>query len=167
MPDAVRVVTNLPDFQRDLAALGQRVQRRVATRAARAAGRVFREAAKALAPRRTGALARGLYVGRSRRSTRSTLVFTVGVRSGKRAGKRGDPFYWRFLEGGWIPSGGKRRRGGLRSRALQRERALAAGARRVSHPFLDPAFRQRGAQALAEFNRVMTQGIAEEAARVR
>ena len=86
----------------------------------------------------------------------------------KRSGRVPDPFYWRFLEKGWIPRGrGRKFRGGTRSRALQRERALAGGARRVSHPFFMPAFRIADTVALDAFNKVIEDGIARESQRGR
>lgn len=174
MPEGVTVRMNIGDFRRELKALGTRMERRIAARATYAAGAVFRDAAKATAPvlarpvrgRIRGALARSIYVGRERRSPRGTVGYFVGVRA-KRATRRSgllDAFYWRFLEGGWIPRGpGQRFAGGERRRALGRSRALAGGATKLQFPFLAPAFRQRRSQALAAFDAKMEEGLRDEA----
>jgi hypothetical protein len=176
MSEAVVVKTNIPDFRKQLAELGTRFERRVATRASRAAALVFRNIAREIAPERTGELRRGIYVGRSRESRPGKVVYFVSVRSfrrrtavarlkRRRAGLV-DPFYWRFQEGGWVPRGrGRGFRGGARRRTIERNRAIAAGARRVSNPFLAPAFSRGGSQALQAFNAEMERGIAEEARR--
>ena len=179
MSDGVIVKTNIPDFRRQLAELGTRFERRITTRAVGAAARVFRGIAQSFAPKSTGLLESRIYVGRSRESRPGKVVYFVGVRARtrgrltagqsldiKRAGRRTDPFYWRFLEGGWIPRGrGRKFKGGTRRRALERERALKGGASRVSHPFLAPAFKFGETAALDRFIVVMEEGIAKEEAR--
>lgn len=172
MADGVVVKLNLPDFRRQLAQLSDLVERRIATRAIRAAGKVFQAGARRLAPvlhgkdprRRAGALRQAIYVGRSRESRKGLLIYKVSVRATGGQEKRGiDPFYWRFLEGGWQPRGrSKGLKGGNRSKAVQRARALKAGGRRRSFPFLKPAFEENGAAALAAFVSTMEQGLAEE-----
>lgn len=171
----IKVVTNLPDFKRQLVALGQRVEKRLVNRALRAAGRVFRDEAKRQAPvlkdlgntrRAAGALRRGIYVGRSRSSSRkdAPAVF-VGVRATPATKRRAaaDPFYWRFLEAGWMPRGaGRRLKGGERFRKLQRDRSAKAGARRLEYPFLKPAFDTKRQQAVEAFSRSLTAGIEAE-----
>lgn len=167
---SVRVITNLPDFRRQLAEVNRRMGTRVVRAAARAAGNVFAKSARQKAPklaqatkqRVPGALRRAIYVGRGRTS-RDKVRFFVSVRSGKGYAKkgRGDPFYWRFLEGGWLPRGpGGKLKGGARSRRLQRNRARAAGAQEVRYPFLKPAFDEAGGRALLQFNERMARGIA-------
>jgi len=177
MPDGIIVKTNIPDFRKQLAELGTRVERRIATRAVGAAAKVFRGVAQSFAPVRTGLLQARIYVGRSRESRPGKVVYFVGVRSKgrlsavqtldtKRSGRVIDPFYWRFLEGGWVPRGrGRKFRGGTRRRTIERNRAIAAGARTVSHPFLAPAFKFAETAALDRFIVVMEQGIAKEEAR--
>jgi hypothetical protein len=93
--------------------------------------------------------------------------YVVGARSGRKAGAKGrDAFYWRFLEGGWIPRGqGQRLRGGTRRRALERERLLKGGARRVAYPFLAPAFASGQGAAVAAFYAKIEQRIARESQR--
>lgn len=172
MRDDVSVRINLPEFRRQLQALGPRIERRIVTRGVRAAGKAFQVAARRLAPklqepdrrRRPGLLVSKIVVARSRFGRRGEVRYFVGVRAAKRAqrGTARDPFYWRFLEGGWIPRGrGQKFTGGERSRALQRRRALGAGGRRVAYPFLRPAFEQVGTRAVTEFNRVVEAGLVE------
>ena len=50
MADGVAVRTNLPDFRRQLAELGGRIERRIVSDAAKSAGIVFRGYAQQLAP---------------------------------------------------------------------------------------------------------------------
>lgn len=160
MTDGVRVSVDLARLRRELGAAGARIERRAAGDGVRAAARVFRDRARGNVggvgggPRiRTGALRRAIVVARSRQRQRGLVAYYVGVRASKAQRRRGaDPFYWRFLEGGWIPRGpGRKLRGGERSRALQRRRAVEGGARRREYPFLAPAFRTGGAAALAAF----------------
>lgn len=179
MPEFVSLKVNLADFRAELRALTAKLQGRVVTNAVRAAGRVFRDAARANArnlrglhtmkhpaqarkDRRPGSLARGIVLARSKNSRRDKVEFYVSVRAKVLRGRTVDPFYWRFLEGGWTPRGpGGRLRGGVRSRALQRQRNAAAGAVTYRYPFLEPAFRARNAAALAAFEERMAQGLAQ------
>lgn len=180
MPSGGATVTvNIPDFRRQLKEVSNRVERSVTTRAVRAAGIVFRTEARQIAPvlsptsrnrqRVAGALVRAIFVGRSRFQKRGEVRFFVGVRaSRKNRGTINDPFYWRFLEAGWMPRGrGKALRGGNRSKALQRQRAAAGGARRVAYPFLQPAFDRSKGRALQAFIGKMEEGFAKEVNRVR
>jgi len=173
MTDGVKVTVNIPDFRRQLAALGSRVEGNIAVRGLRAAGRVFRDEVRLRAPmlkqptkgRTIGALKRSIYTGRSRSSRPGAPVHFVGVRAMK-ATKRNaatDPFYWRWLEGGWMPRGrGQGLRGGNRYRALQRRRNLQSGGKRISYPFIAPAFQAKQREALGAFNAAVDKGIALE-----
>lgn len=162
---------NIPDFKRQLLALGQRMEKNIVRRGVRAAGAVFVNEARRRAPvlreptkgRVAGALRRAIRSA-PRRSERGVVKLSVGVRVTGAQTKRGiDPFYWRWLEGGWVPRGpGNRFKGGKRRRALERERAIAAGARRVAYPFLKPAFESAGTRALEAFNQAVADGIAKE-----
>ena len=161
MVDGVTVKVDLVRFKRELREFGAKAERRVTTNAVRAAARVFVASAKDGAPvlrkldkrRVPGALARGIAFFRTRNAPRGTVSYSVGVRASKAQKKRGaDPFYWRFLEAGWIPRGrGQRLRGGTRRRALERRRLTAAGVGKVQYPFLAPAFKRSGSAALAAF----------------
>lgn len=90
---------------------------------------------------------------------------SVGVRATNVQTKSGiDPFYWRFLERGWVPRGpGQRFKGGPRRRKLERDRAIAAGAQEITkYRFLKPAFEAAGTRALDAFNKAVADGIAKE-----
>ena len=175
MTDSVTVKVNIPEFKRELQALGQRMERNIVRRGLRAAGAVFRDEARRRAPvlreprkgRVTGALKRAIQSAGSRRSTRGKPEQIVYVKATRAQTKRGiDPFYWRFLEGGWVPRGpGQKFKGGKRRRALERQRAIDGGARVVSYPFLKPAFDAVGPRALEAFNRAVAEGIAAENAK--
>lgn len=181
MADDIVTRANIPDFRRALAALGDRAEGKIVTRGLRSAGRVFRDEARRRAPvldrpivtrrkmRVPGTLRAAIYTGRSRASRKAAPVHFVGVRASKAQLRKGrDPFYWRFLEGGWIPRGpGRKLRGGNRSRRLHRDRLLKAGGRKVSYPFLQPTFAAVGSRALDAFNATVAAGIAEENARPR
>lgn len=177
MTNSITVRNNLPEFKRELVALGQRVERNITKNALRAAGRVFAAEAKRIAPvlnrailtpKRTripGALRAAIRVASSRKSRKLTPVQTVGVRASKAQTKRGaDPYYWRFLEGGWIPRGpGQRFKGGKRRRAVERERALRSGATKITkYNFLKPAFDRKKQEALDAFIKSMSDGIVKE-----
>jgi HK97 gp10 family phage protein len=157
---SVTVRTNLPDFKRQIDALGRKFGPKVARPASAAAAAVFRKAVRAQAPRASGRLKRAVYIRREKDSRAGREHYLVGIKSGPRARaikrKRGtvnlDAYYWRFLEGGWIPRGpGQRLSGGRNARALARRRALAGGARTVRHPFIAPAFRSAREEALRVF----------------
>jgi HK97 gp10 family phage protein len=114
----------------------------VARAATLAGARVFQKEAKRGAPKRTGRLQQAIVVKRARSVPRGAVQYIVGVRSGRRGAKREaqaqgrtvsvnlDAFYWRFLEGGWVPRGPKNTlRGGRRTKALQARRARESGGR--------------------------------------
>ena len=175
MADVIAVKVNIPDFKRQLLALGRRMEKNIARRGIRAAGAVFVAETRRRAPvlreprkgRVAGALRRAIR-SVSQRSQRGELRISVGVRTTRAQSKLGvDPFYWRFLEDGWIPRGpGKRFKGGERRRRLERERAIAAGAEKITkYKFLEPAFKAVGHRALEAFNQAVSDGIAKEGRR--
>lgn len=171
MPDGVRVKIDLATLRRELDASGAKVERRAAGDGVRAAARLFRDRARAIAPvlrtpdrrRIPGALRRAIVVARSKQRQRGLVAYFVGVRASTAQKRRGaDPFYWRFLEGGWTPRGrGQRLQGGVRARALQRRRAAAAGARTYRVPFLEPAYRSGATAALSAFTSRFNARMAE------
>jgi HK97 gp10 family phage protein len=158
--DLVSVKTNLADFRAQLKAVGLKMERKIVRAATRDALKIYKAAATRLAPelslsavkerrRIRGALKSSIYIGTSRRAPKGTVSMFVGVRAKRRfATLAVDAFYWRFLEGGWMPRGpGRKLTGGVRRRALERERNRARGARFVQRPFLLPAFRIVGTGA--------------------
>lgn len=171
--DGFKLTVDLPDFRRQIRQLGDRVEKRVVRGAMRDAAKVFRAAAVQRAPvlqqpdsrRMAGTLRRAIAIISPRRGgKRGTVRLLVSVRAATKARVGGprDPFYWRWLEGGWMPRGpGQKLRGGSERRRLRRRYLLARGARRVQYPFLEPAFRQSGSAALAAFTRGMEKRIAE------
>lgn len=161
-------MSNLPDFKRQMAGLRIDLQAKAVRRATAAAAGVLRAAAARAAAlpmsptstrRRTGTLARAIYMARNRRtSTRGAERYIVGVRSGRRAAKSNrDAFYARFLEGGWIPRGpGNRIKGGRRRKALERSRLAG---RKVQYPFMAPAFAANTGRAVTAFVQRMEREI--------
>ena len=155
------VTVNIADFRRQLAEVEKRTRLRVTRNAVRAAASVFRRFAQDRAPvlktpaknRVPGALKRNIAIRRGSSREIGVVSVGVGVRVGKSTKGRGVPFYWRWLEGGWIPRGrGKGIKGGDRSKALQRRRLIAGGARRRQFPFLAPAFTAGQGGAVQAFN---------------
>lgn len=164
---------NLPDFKAQMKRFGVDFERRTVRSATLASANVFKKLAIAEAPilknpdarRVAGTLKKSIYVVRSKRSTRGAERYTVGFRKGRKAGKTGrDAFYGRFLELGWVPRGpGKKLRGGVRSRALQRSRNLAGGAGKITqYKFITPAFNRGKSAALATFTKRISLRIAKE-----
>lgn len=167
MPD-IEVRTNLPAFSAQLKAIGADFEKKAVRSATAAAATVFRKYAQQRAPvlkkfdkrRAIGTLRRAIYVKWSRFQKRGSARYIVSVRSGKKAAeKQRDAFYWRFLEGGWIPRGpGKGLKGGRRYKELQRSRATRG---KVSYPFIAPAAAQAQSPALQAFKVRLTKKIAE------
>lgn len=160
MRDGVSVKVDIPDFRRQLAEVEQRMRRRVVTGAIRDAAKVFLNAARQRAPvlrkpdprRIPGRLRESIVIARVR-GGRSKFALRVVPRSRKETSRRAAasvPFYWVWLEGGWIPRGpGQRVRGGERARSRERARSSY---RRVQYPFLGPAFQSSQGAALAAYN---------------
>ena len=157
MTIAVDARINLPDFKRQLQAIDADLRLRAVRNATRAAGRAISKEAKAIVAQRrgtvgdhirTGLLEKNVAVLTRRRQSAGSFRVIVGVRTNKRR-NASVPFYWRFLEGGWIPRGrGNKLRGGARTRALVRNRESA---RKISFPFLKPAFDAKKVEAIAAF----------------
>lgn len=163
------VTSNLPDFNAQLRRMTRLVGTRAVRRAASSAGAVFRRFARNEAPVQTGVLRRAIYLSRLK-TRRDEVGYSVKIRSGKSVGKskKVDGYYGRFvIYGHLVRRPGGRLRGGERSRALQRSRLRAAGAKVVPpNPFMERAFRAGGSSALAEFNRRMDVEIAKVDAQV-
>lgn len=189
----IEAKADIPDFTRQMREVSRKVGTQIVRKGLRAGANVFKKEAQSRAPvlrdllsksRRPGLLKSNIYAGSGRTQDRSTVRYFVAVRSRKRvlklaegrARRKGvafnsaavsDPFYWRFLEGGWVPRGpGRRLTGGKRLRALKLKRNIAAGAKRYRYPFLEPAFRAGGSAALSAFNRTV-EGEFTQLARIR
>lgn len=156
----VKVASNFEKLSAQLKEIGSQFGRRIVRSATGAAAAVFARAARKNAPvlqtvksknRVAGALKRNIFFKRSKRSSNGSEQYYVGVRSGKRAKGGGDPFYWYFLEHGWVPRGrGNRRKGGDRIKAVMRKRDIAAG-KQVKYPFIAPAFETEKEKAVEAF----------------
>jgi HK97 gp10 family phage protein len=176
MTDQVRVVTNLPDFKRQLQSIAFDMQKRAVATAARAGTKVLKALAvqgapelqkpdtRKVNPRVRGTLRRAIYAGVAyRRSKPGLVVSTVGVyRKDKTRGKKTPKttqgaFYWYFLEAGWVPRGpGRRLRGGERTKRLERSRSVS---RQIKKPFLKPALDAGAGRAVEAFNASMQKSI--------
>jgi hypothetical protein len=167
MPDQITVRVNLPDFRRQLQEIGDRMEKRVVRGALRDASRVFQRAAKQRAPvlrkpdpRRVPGRLRESIVVASVRGPRGVIRFRVVPRARKATRRRGKadlPFYWVWLEGGWIPRGpGRRLRGG---QSRKREIRASSG-RTYRYPFLAPAFQGAQGAALAAYSSSFERRIA-------
>lgn len=173
MTTVVEVRTNLPDFTRQLAALDAKMRRSVLRKALRASATVYKRAVQDKAPTAKravyrpkgrsvipGLLKASIRIGFARRTGKTVVRAYVTPGSKKFTRQWGDPYYWRWLEGGWIPRGpGQRLKGGKRSVALQRRRLVAAGVKVRQFKFVAPAFGAVGKQPLNAFNDEMERGF--------
>ena len=115
--DGIQVITNLPDFKRQMAAFSKNFEKNIVRSATNAAAQVFKKVVIAAAPRASGRLKRAIYIFRRRNPKAGTVEMLVSFRRGKKEQrvavkrKRGtviinrDAFYGRFLEAGWHPRG--------------------------------------------------------------
>lgn len=168
--------TDLPAFSAELKALGAKLEKQAVRKAGSAAARVMRDEAKRTAPvlsasapiapkRVRGALKKNVRFARSRYQVAGAYRLYVGVRSGKKV--KGDPYYWKFLEGGWVPSGRRKRQGGDRYKALTRKRdadarASSGRSRSIKFPFLAPAYFAKRQDAVLRFNQVIAEFISKQ-----
>lgn len=172
------VRTNLPDFEAQLALFSSDFQKKTVKSALSAAATVYKKLAISRAPilnslqysrkknpRIAGLLRKAIYATRSRsKSGVGVEAYFVSFRRGAKGAKTGrDAFYGRFLELGWTPRGpGQKLKGGNRSRALQRSRNTATGAKKYRYAFLEPAFNQGGAAAINAFTIRIAKRIDQE-----
>lgn len=160
-------VVGIPQFAARLRALSDDMQKKVIRSAEMAAAVIFRNSARINAPTSAtsknrgaspGLLKKSIYAGRSKTRSKPGLeTYTVGARKGKKTTRKNvvGAFYWRWVEGGHLVRGaGKRLKGGDRTRALQRERLKAAGAKFIPPVyFIRRAFQSNQSAALAAFNK--------------
>lgn len=177
MSDSVTAkMVGLPEFSARLRALGQDMERKIVRAGALAAGVVFRNQARELAPtlklntrrkdRVPGALKKSIYATRSKSKSRPGLeTIVVAGRTGKKGAKKqsASAFYWRFVEDGHLARGpGGKLKGGNRSRELQRSRLKASGAKFVPPvAYLRRAFQTKQDQAISAFNKRIEARIAK------
>lgn len=150
--------------------LGADMARRVVFAALRDAGKPVAQAAKALAPvlqaattrRVPGTMRKAIGVFRSKRykAANGAIGVYISVRASRAQRRRspisGDPFYYRFVESGHF------------ARAVGKNKAArrrAATSFVKAYPFLGPAFRAQGQNALHIFEQRIAERIAQANAR--
>lgn len=153
----INIKYNIKPFSAELKALGSDLQRKVVRAGVAAAAQVFKKRAKAGAPMLTGRLKRAIFAARSRYRAPGMEHYYVAVSSGKGQDKSTDAFYWRWVEKGHLATGTRKLKGGTRRRALQRSRW--AGKVVPAQPFMAPAFSGGQREALAAFEKRMTDRI--------
>lgn len=175
-------MTGVDDLKRALKDLDRKMRFKVLRNALRAAARVIQTDAKARAPvlrtptprRNPGALRRSIVVRASKLARRKGMVGVYVTVSASKARRNlgaysslrtkgtirpNDPFYFRFLEEGWIPRGpGKKLTGGDNAKRAVRRREAH---RTVSYPFLGPALQAKSTQAVQAFERSVLPEIAK------
>ena len=163
------VIGGLGELKANFAKLGEAMERRVARAMVAAGGAVLKKEAKALAQgygfKRTGALVKNIVIKREPSAPAGTAEYHLGVRHGRNLTKKqktegkslkisggrvsvkykDDPFYWRFLEFGWIPrkaalKGGKRKKDEARKRD--------AGRKIPGRSFIEKALTNKRQQAI-------------------
>ena len=98
----------------------------------------------------------------NRRAGRGVIAFTIVPRARKATKRRAAadlPFYWVFLEGGWLPRGpGQRISGGRWKKARVRAELSHT---RVQVPFIEPAFKSSQGAVVAAFNAGVERRLAD------
>lgn len=170
-------ITGLGDLKANFKKLGEAMERRVARAMVASGGAVLKKEAKQLAQvyglKRTGALLKNIVIKRESAAPAGTAQYNLGVRHGRnltkkqktvgaslkrnRAGRvqvryKDDPFYWRYLEFGWIPRGpGQSLKGGAKRKAEARK--ASSGRKIPGRSFIEKALtnkRQQAIDAMAE-----------------
>lgn len=155
MTDGITIRTNLPDVSRKLRELGATLSKRLVRASTAAAAQTIakrvRIAITATTVRRSGVLARSVFVARRRRQAQGSETYRIGIRAGRTARRSKsrsgaittlDAYYWYWVDQGHIPRQSKAITGGRRARALQRRRIREAG-----HWVEGRHFMKRGFQA--------------------
>ena len=157
MTSGVTIRTNLPDVSRQLRELGETAGKRLVRASTSAAAQTIvkhvRVAIASTTVRRSGVLARSVFVARLRRQDLGSEAYRVGIRAGRTArhsktrsgvAVTADAYSRYWVDQGHLARGpGQRIRGGHRMRALTRARLRKAGA-----PFVEGrAFMKRGFSA--------------------
>lgn len=148
MSEAAITVTGLQEVQKALYSysqqLGDRVIRGALRQGANYVLKGIRLEISASIKDKTGALRkRGFRVANSRIHNGKLSSSMIGIYISLRK-KKGDPFYGRFQNDGWVPNGGKAAKGGTARRTRQREARLAAGGKRVpGKQFVQNSFASR------------------------
>lgn len=164
-------LTGVDDLRAALRDLDRKMRFKVLRNALRAAARVIQTDAKTKAPvlqtptpkRNPGTVRRSIVVRASRLARRKNMVGVYVTVKASKARKqkdaRNDPFYFRFLEEGWIPRGpGHALKGSDRKKRAAR---AASTARRYQYPFLGPALQAKSTQAVQAFEQSVLPEIAK------
>lgn len=158
-------VQGIDDFNAALLALTKDLRKRVIRSALRAAARPIINAAKSIAKVRTGLMKKRLVVTASRikNGRDGTLGVYIQPRKSKavKKGSKLDPFYYKFVAGGFHAAGRKRVAGGRLTRKANLASQVKAGKIRFipGDDFLGKAFRMGRGQALAIFQSKLKQRI--------
>jgi hypothetical protein len=179
MAEATLSVSGLAQAERALNELAADMRRKVVLAALRDAARPLVLAARQLAPvlktprprRVAGTLKRNIraITSKKHRGQDGLLGIYISVKASKRDLKNapitGDPYYWRWLEGGHAIVRRSRRVGTRYGKALNsvtlRARRRAAADNVKPYPFLGPAFASRSDAALRVFERRILERIAK------
>lgn len=174
--DGFTVRVHLAEFREQLEKVRAIVAQRCVEQGLRDAGKVIRDAARMRAPvlrkatrrRAPGAVKKALAVVRIKTGKPGVYAVAIYPRTTSRNIRTPrDPYYWYFLEKGWIPQGpGKRLRGSVRNRSAQRKALARGGAARYQFPFIEPAFQAASGAAQVAFEKGFTRRL-EEAQRIR
>lgn len=165
------IIGGLSELKANFAKLGDAMERRVARAMVASGGAVLKREAKALAQgygfKRTGALLKNIVIKRETAAPAGTAQYNLGVRHGRNLTKKqktegkslkirggrvsvkykDDPFYWRFLEFGWIPRApGKALKGGARKKAAARKES--ASKKIAGRSFIEKALSNKRQQAI-------------------
>lgn len=140
-------VDGLRELEKKLLALPDKVNRRVLRKAVSDGAAVVRDEMRIRAPLYTGSVSQGhpppgtlkkaVFMSHARTSHQGYEAFVVGVRHGKKAGKTGDAFYFRFVEFGTV--------------------------KMAPRPFMRPAFDVKKEAALQAITASLADGISQAA----
>ena len=162
------IIQGLGELKANFAKLAQGMETRISRAMVVAGGQLLKKEAKALALgygyNKTGALVKNIAIKREPSAPAGTAQYHLGVRHGRNLTKKqkttgklkvrggrirvaDDPFYWRFLEFGWIPRGrGQALKGGKRKKDAQRARD--AGRKIAGRSFIGKALENKRNEAI-------------------
>ncbi len=161
--------------------LRQDMVQKTSRRMVASAGGVLRKEARAIAQshgfKKSGALVRNIAIKRESKAPQGIEQYNLGVRHGVNLTKKAmeksklvlrkgkiryadDPYYWSFLEFGWIPRGpGQALRGGTRKK--QAIRNAQAGRRIPGRSFIGQALINKKDEAIAAMEDRLTKDLAK------
>lgn len=158
-------VQGIDDFNAALTALTKDLRKRVIRSALRAAARPIIKAAQSIAKVKTGLMKKRVVATASRLNNgrNGTLGIFIKPKKTKSATKGGkaDPYYYKFIAGGFHAVGTRRVAGGkLTRKANLRSQVKAGKIRFISgDDFLGKAFRMGSGQALSVFQNKLKERI--------